>query len=104
MWRFGDQRLWPQAVLILRIPRVITKGHPFQVSVETSESSGIFRIAVSLEISEFLPLGASSMHTSNRSKTLTESVTAKVTPEEKERFADSQNTPISAAANGADVS
>jgi hypothetical protein len=32
--RFANQQLWPLAVLMLRIPRVITKGHPFQVAVQ----------------------------------------------------------------------
>ena len=33
MCRFANQQLWPLAVLMLRIPLVITTGHPFQVAV-----------------------------------------------------------------------
>ena len=33
MCRFANRQLWPLAVLMLRIPRVITTGHPFQVAV-----------------------------------------------------------------------
>jgi hypothetical protein len=30
MCRFANRQLWPLAVLMLRIPRVMTTGHPFQ--------------------------------------------------------------------------
>jgi hypothetical protein len=30
MCRFANRPLWPLAVMMLRIPIVITKGHPFQ--------------------------------------------------------------------------
>jgi hypothetical protein len=31
--RFANHQLWPPAVMMLRIPIVITTGHPFQVAV-----------------------------------------------------------------------
>jgi hypothetical protein len=46
----------------------------------------LFRISVSREIPDFRPSGALVLHAARRTKTLTASLTAKVTPEEEKLF------------------